>query len=63
MELERAKQIIDLSYLVNIDIRGIPVYLQQLNLDNKTATIFPLDNMDHVQSVDINLLNETGPIN
>lgn len=63
MEFKRAKEVIDLPYLVNIDLAGIPVYLEKINADSRTATVFPLDNMEHVQSVDLNYLTERGPIN
>lgn len=63
MEVNRAKEIIDLPYLVNINFRGIPVYLQGVNADQETATVFPLDNIEHEQLVDLNQLNEEGPIN
>jgi len=63
MEVNRAKEIIDLPYLVNIHFHGIPVYLQGVNSHEKTATVFPLDNMEHEQSVDLNRLNEEGPLN
>jgi len=63
MKVERAKEIIDLPYLVNVHFHGIPIYLQEVNADEKSATVFPLDNMNHEQSVDLNRLNEEGPIN
>lgn len=44
--------------MINIHYRGIPVYLQQVHAEDGTATVFPLDNMDHVQVVELSGLVE-----
>lgn len=59
MERDRAQEIINASHMINVNYRGIPVYLQQINSD--TATIFPLDEMHHSQEVDLDGLIESGP--
>lgn len=63
MKIDRAREIIDLPYLVNVHFHGIPVYLQEINSNEKTAIVFPLDNMEHEESVKLDQLNEEGPFN
>jgi small acid-soluble spore protein H (minor) len=61
MDVQRAREIIDSSSMVNVRYRGIPVYIQEVNSHNQTATVFPLDEMDHVQLVEVDGLSEIGP--
>lgn len=61
MDEQRAKEIIDSLPLINVNYHGIPVYIQELH-GNKTATIFPLDEMDNHQVVDLNGLEEINLI-
>lgn len=60
MDIQRAEKIINSDVFVNVHYHGIPVYLQEVN--QSTAKVFPLDSMNHEQEVDLEGLNETGPI-
>lgn len=61
MEIQRAMEIINSIEMINVSFRGIPVYLKEVHSSNQTATIFPLDEMDHEQIVELNGLFEIGP--
>lgn len=61
MEIERAREIINSIEMINVSFRGIPVYLKEVHSSNQTATVFPLDEMDHEQIVELNGLFEPGP--
>ncbi|MFC2949101.1 H-type small acid-soluble spore protein [Virgibacillus sediminis] len=63
MDRQRAEEIIGTPHMVQVNYRGIPVYLQDVN-GQETATVFPLDEMDHEQQVDLEGLEEikTKPI-
>ncbi|WP_062106762.1 H-type small acid-soluble spore protein [Bacillus niameyensis] len=60
MDIQRAHEIISAPHMIHVNYRGIPVYLKKVHEDNQIATVFPLDNMDHVQIVDVNGLAETN---
>lgn len=61
MDIERAQEIIDSRALINVNYRGIPVFLQQIHADDETATVFPLDEMDREQIVELAGLTDEGP--
>ena len=61
MEIQRAMEIINSVEMINVSFRGIPVYLKEVHSSNQTATVFPLDEMDHEQIVELNGLFELGP--
>ncbi|WP_010531367.1 H-type small acid-soluble spore protein [Lentibacillus jeotgali] len=61
MESDRAQEIIDAITMTNVKYHGFPVYLKEINEENDTALVFPLDEMDHEQEVDLNGLFEEGP--
>lgn len=61
MDIQRAQEIIDSRALINVSYRGIPVFLQQIHADNETATVFPLDEMEREQIVELNGLTVEGP--
>lgn len=58
MNRQRALEILDSIEMVNVNFRGIPVYIQSLDANQETATVFPLDNMNHEQSVELAGLDE-----
>lgn len=47
--------------MINVTYHGIPVYLQEVHTNGETATVFPLDEMHHEQTVDLQGLAERGP--
>lgn len=57
LNYKRVQQIIDSQELVQVTYHGIPVYIQSLD-STHIATVFPLDNIDDLQSVDIDGLLE-----
>ncbi|KAA9028395.1 H-type small acid-soluble spore protein [Niallia endozanthoxylica] len=61
MDIQRAMEIISSTEMVNVSFRGIPVYIKEVHSNNQTATVFPLDEMDHSQIVDLKGLAEEGP--
>ena len=61
MDFERAKEIIQSPTMINVGYRGIPVYIKEVNADQQTALVFPLDEMEHEQIVELKGLLETGP--
>ncbi|RKL67851.1 H-type small acid-soluble spore protein [Salipaludibacillus neizhouensis] len=61
MDNHRIKEIIESPVMINVSYHGIPVYIEEVNEANNTATIFPLDEMDHSQEVDLSGLVEEGP--
>ncbi|WP_010648660.1 H-type small acid-soluble spore protein [Oceanobacillus massiliensis] len=58
MDDQRAMEILQSAYMINVNYRGIPVYIQSLDQDSGTANVFPLDNMNHEQSVELSGLDE-----
>ncbi|WP_188454836.1 H-type small acid-soluble spore protein [Virgibacillus oceani] len=56
MDIQRAQEIMRSPVLINVNYHGIPVYIQDVSPD--TATIFPLDEMNNEQQVDLNGLSE-----
>ncbi|WP_394235202.1 H-type small acid-soluble spore protein [Niallia oryzisoli] len=61
MNIQRAMEIINSIEMVNVSFRGIPVYIKEIHSNNQTATVFPLDEMDHPQIVDVHGLSDEGP--
>lgn len=55
---KRAKEIMEASYMIEVTMAGIPVFLQKVHEDGLTAQIFPLDEPDHEQIVTLNQLVE-----
>lgn len=56
------QQIVDSPTLITVKYHGFPVYVQSVDEENGTAQVFPLDDMDHVQEVDIDGLYEDDPV-
>lgn len=61
MDRNRAQEIINSITMINVNFHGFPVYLKEINSDQTSATIFPLDEMNHEQNVDLEGLSESGP--
>lgn len=58
MDSERAKEIIQSPEMINVSYRGIPVYLKEVNTEQQTALVFPLDEMENEQIVELKGLLE-----
>ncbi|MDG5790067.1 H-type small acid-soluble spore protein [Evansella sp. AB-P1] len=58
MDSQRAQEIVDSPTMINVSYHGVPVYIQEVNTNKETARIFPLDEMENEQEVDINGLIE-----
>lgn len=61
MDIHRAMEIIQSSVMTNVSYRGIPVYIKEINANNQTAIVFPMDEMDHEQMVELSGLLDEGP--
>ncbi|SFD69175.1 small acid-soluble spore protein H (minor) [Lentibacillus persicus] len=61
MDRDRAEEIINSITMINVNYHGFPVYIKAINSDQTSATVFPLDEMDHDQKVDLAGLSEEGP--
>lgn len=61
MDNQRAQEIIDSFAMINVKYHGIPVYIKEINPNGETATIFPLDEMDNEQQIELKGLFEEGP--
>jgi small acid-soluble spore protein H (minor) len=60
VDIQRAEKIVQSDVFVNVHYHGIPVYIQEVS--GETAKVFPLDAIHHEQEVDLEGLNESGPI-
>ncbi|AXI10845.1 H-type small acid-soluble spore protein [Oceanobacillus sp. 143] len=58
MDKQRAQEIVESIAMINVNYHGIPVFIKAVQDGNETATIFPLDSMNHEQIVDLEGLEE-----
>lgn len=58
MDIQRANEIIRSTTLINVNYHGVPVFIQKINEDDQTATVFPLNEMNNEQIVPLNDLIE-----
>ena len=58
MDRDRAQKIIDSPVMINVNYHGVPIYIKELLEEKDMAKIFPLEEMDNEQVVDINGLRE-----
>ncbi|WP_209970854.1 small acid-soluble spore protein H [Paenibacillus eucommiae] len=58
MNKQRAQKIIESPVMVNVTYQGTPIYIQNVDEHNDTATIFPLDQPENEQSVPLDSLIE-----
>lgn len=61
MDIQHALDIVKSPAMVNVSYRGIPVYIKEVDAQNQTAIVFPLNEMDQIQLVDISGLYVKGP--
>jgi small acid-soluble spore protein H (minor) len=58
MDSKRAQEIMNSPVMINVKYHGIPVYIKDVNERNAMATVFPLDEMDNEQEVELRGLME-----
>jgi small acid-soluble spore protein H (minor) len=58
MNKQRAQEISLSAEMANVSYNGTPVYIQHVAEDNDTVRIYPLDNPEQEQAVNVNDLRE-----
>lgn len=58
MNIQRAQEIAESPVMANVTYQGIPIYIQQVDQDNETARIYPLNESEHEQEVPVHSLEE-----
>ncbi len=58
MNILRAKAIASSPVMANVTYDGVPIYIQQVDENNETARIYPLDQPEKEQEVPLNNLIE-----
>lgn len=58
MNSKRAKEIAASPVMANVTYNGTPIYIQQVNEENETARIYPLDQPENEQEVSLDRLKE-----
>ena len=58
MNKQRAKEIVASPILANVTYNEVPIYIQNVNENNETARIYPLDEPENEQNVPLTHLIE-----
>ena len=58
MNKQRAQEIAASSILANVTYNEVPIYIQNVNENNETARIYPLDEPENEQNVPLTNLIE-----
>ncbi|WP_366924515.1 H-type small acid-soluble spore protein [Metallumcola ferriviriculae] len=58
MDTQRAKEIVTSPIMANVTLDGEAVYIEQVNDQENTARIYPLNQPDKEQEVSLNNLKE-----
>ncbi|MDQ0215339.1 small acid-soluble spore protein H (minor) [Oikeobacillus pervagus] len=58
MNIQRAKEIASSPVMANVTYNGTSIYIQNVDEQNQTARIYPLDQPENEQSVSLNQLIE-----
>lgn len=58
MDKKRAKEIASSPVMANVAYNGTPIYIENVNDNNGTANIHPLDQPENRQEVSLNSLKE-----
>lgn len=58
MNINRAKEIVNSSEMIEVNYNGVPVYIENLNEDNLTAKIRFLDGSNKIDEVSITNLED-----
>lgn len=58
MNKQRASEIAASPVMANVTCEGVPIYIQQVDDQNETARIYPLNQPENEKSVPLNSLME-----
>ncbi|MDE3838844.1 small acid-soluble spore protein H [Bacillus methanolicus] len=58
MNSQRAQEIAASPVMANVTYNGVPIYIQNVDEKNETATIYPLDEPENIQNVSLSSLTE-----
>lgn len=58
MNTQRAKEIAASPVMANVTYNGVPIYIEQVDEESGTATIYPLDQPENKQKVSVSSLKE-----
>lgn len=58
MNEQRAKEISQSPVMANVTYKSIPIYIQHVDEDRKTARIFHLDDPQHEYDIEVSSLRE-----
>jgi len=58
MNVQRAKEIAASPVMAHVTYNGVPIYIEQVDEENGTATIHPLDQPENKQNVSVSSLKE-----
>ena len=58
MNTQRAKEIAASPVMANVTYNGVSIYIEQVDEENGTATIYPLDEPENKQKVSVSSLKE-----
>lgn len=58
MNRQRAQEIAESPVMANVSFNGMPIYIQNVDEENHTARIYPLDNPDKEMDVSLDELKE-----
>ncbi|PWA10327.1 small acid-soluble spore protein H [Pueribacillus theae] len=58
MNKQRAQEIVNSPEMVRVTYNGVPIFIQNVNENNETARIYPLDEPQNEQEVPLNQLAE-----
>ncbi|BCN29398.1 H-type small acid-soluble spore protein [Anaeromicropila herbilytica] len=58
MDKERAHEIISSTGMINVTYNGAPIYINSINDEKGTATVYPIDQPKNMQEVSLTSLSE-----
>jgi len=62
MDVNRAMEIMESIPLIKVNYHGTPVYIQDIDVNQDRAVVFPLDEMQNEQMVDLQGLSEVPSV-
>ncbi|WP_047155555.1 H-type small acid-soluble spore protein [Aneurinibacillus tyrosinisolvens] len=58
MEVQRAQQIVESRDTINVEFQGVPVWIDSIDNQSKTASVHPTENPADRKTVALNELKE-----